>query len=149
MNDAESVAQTTTGERTIRVTARDESSLLDGVLRHVFHETGDILQEPDAQSIQAPEGEIIGFRAFGCDIADLLGATIAAALNEADSQDVTVLGVEIGRVMSVPDGIQCWGYLTTAPRTCAPTKTLVVRASSLIAAGDRLCAEVVIAIDNA
>ena len=149
MNDAEFTVPPDSGERTIRVTARDETSLLAEVLRQVFYAKGHISREPGAQSTQSPEGEIIGFRAFGRDIADLLRAAIAAALDEADSQNVIVLDVEIGGVMSIPDGIRCWGYLTTTPRTASPASTLIVRSSKLVVADDCLCVEVTIAVDTA
>ncbi len=147
--NAESIAPATTAERTIRVTATDEKSLLAAVLRHLFYAKGDISPEPGAQSIQSPEGEVIGFRADGHDVAGLLDAAIAAALDEADSQNVFVLDVEIGGVLSTPDGIRCWGYLTTTPRTVSPASTFVVTSSTLIAADERLCAEVVFAIGTA
>ena len=142
-------AQPLSGDHTIRVTARNETSLLTEVLRRVFYAQGDIPRELGAQSVRAPEGEIIGFRAAAIDATTLLGATVTAALDEADSQNVTVLGVEIGGVMPISDGIRCWGYLTTTPRTSLTSSTLVVNSSSLIADGDCLHAEVVLTIEAA
>lgn len=151
MNDSSANATNTSGQRGIQVTARDETSLLAEVLRQVFRRTDDNSDESDVQlaSSSESEGEIIGFRATAIDAATLLGTTVTAALDEADSQNVTVLGVEIGGVMPISDGIRCWGYLTTTPRTSLTSNTLVVSSSSLIADGDCLHAEVVLTIEAA
>lgn len=149
MNDSSANATNTSGQRGIQVTARDETSLLAEVLRQVFRRTDDNSDESDVQLASSSEGEIIGFRATAIDAATLLGATVTAALDEADSQNVTVLGVEIGGVMPISDGIRCWGYLTTTPRTSLTSNTLVVSSSSLIADGDCLHAVVVLTIEAA
>jgi len=149
VNDSSAAVTNTSGERRIQVTARDETSLLAEVLGQVFHSTDDMPGESRAQSTSAPEGEIIGFRATAIDAATLLGATVTAALDEADSQNVSVLGVEIGGMMPTSEGVRCWGYLTTTPRTSSLATAFIVSSSRLVVNGDRLHAEVVITIEAA
>ena len=97
---------------TIDVAGGTEAALIASALRAVFRLTDD-LPEDGAET----NGEIIGFRATGKQLADVLVNAIHAALDEADAQRVTVLGVDVAGVMPIDEGLRCWGYLATSARS--------------------------------
>lgn len=97
---------------TIDVAGGTEAALIASALRAVLRRTDDLPEDGAEMG-----GEIVGFRATGKQLSDVLVNAIHAALDEADAQRVTVLGVDVAGVMPIDEGLRCWGYLATSARS--------------------------------
>jgi len=108
---------------TIAADATEERELILALLRRVFQEIDGMPTNPDQQ----PEDgvAIVGFRATASDLSSLILAALDAALEEADAQQVTVVGVDVAGIMPIDEGVRCWGYLATIDRE-APRPAITV-----------------------
>ncbi|HWV35791.1 MAG TPA: hypothetical protein VNZ55_09160 [Thermomicrobiales bacterium] len=127
---------------TIDVAGGTEAALIANALRAVFRHTDD-LPEDGAET----NGEIIGFRATGKQLADVLVNAIHAALDEADAQRVTVLGVDVAGVMPIDEGLRCWGYLATSARSEGRPTCTIEGEPAIVRRDDRFSAEFTLRIE--
>jgi len=149
MNDSQSTTSQDVHETlTIVATAKDEAALLEDLLRQIFHHTDGIPRERESQDAPAPEGEIVGFRATGADITELLAATAGAALDEAEVQQVTVVGIDLAGMMATDSGIRSWGYLAIRERTNPRPRAALIGRAIVSTDSNRFRAEVMLEIDR-
>lgn len=149
MNDSQSaISQNIHETLTIVATAKDEAALLEDLLRQIFHHTDGIPRERESQDSPAPEGEIVGFRATGKEITELLAETVGAALDEAEVQQVTITGVDLAGMMATDSGIRSWGYLATKERTAPRPRAVLVGSATVSTSNDHFRAEVLLEIDR-
>ncbi|MGB3305418.1 MAG: hypothetical protein WBA63_04470 [Thermomicrobiales bacterium] len=128
---------------TVDVAGGTEAALIASALRAVFRHTDD-LPEDGAET----DGEIIGFRATGNQLADLLVNAIHAALDEADAQHVTVLGVDVAGVMPIDEGLRCWGYLATSARSEDRPTCTIEGEPAIVRCDDQFSAEFTLRIER-
>ena len=128
---------------TIDVAGVTEAALIASALRAVFRHTDDLPGDGAETG-----GEIVGFRATGKQLADVLTNAIHAALDEADAQRVTVLGVDVAGVMPIDEGLRCWGYLATSARSEGRPTCTIAGAPAIVRHDDQFSAEFKLRIER-